>query len=195
MLLINNLFGEYDSTTSEGRGANAASNLMRYFEEGKKIAAKKAQQLYKGEIDINEACKNEAIEKFSTAYIPYTEISEETGEINIEYGMAFATIYISHLDNDNDGALRPEELGPVGHIVDQIDGSGRITKSKMLAWLIFQDCIEVYNGIITPHEAAKAYMWANNDPVFVVEKLKLIYSKLNLGEREMEFSKPEPVKN
>ncbi len=195
MLLINNLYGEYDASTSEGRGANAASNLMKYFEEGKKIAGMKAQQLLKGEIDITEACRNEAIEKFSSAYIPYTEINEETGELDLEYGLAFATIYINHLDNDKDGALRPEELGPVGHIVDQIDSNGKITKGKMLAWLIFQDCIDVYNGVITPHEAAKSYMWTSNDSVFVVNKLREIYSKLNLEKKELEFCAPQPIKN
>lgn len=195
MLLINNLYGDYDESTAEGRGANAATNLMKYFNEAKKIAEENGIKLQKGEIDIKEACKNEAIEKFSMAYIPYTEVDEETGNLNTEYGMAFSNIYLSNLDNDNDGVLHPDELGPVGHVVDQIDCSGRITKSKLFAWLIFQDCVELFNGIITPNEAAKAYIWAINDPAFVVEKLREIYKKLELKEKEESFSVPQPVRN
>ncbi len=195
MLLINNLYGEYDASTAEGRGANAASNLMRYFIEGKKIAEEKARKLLKGEIDMEDACKNPAIEKFSTAYIPYAEIDEETGEIDLEYGLAFATIYLNTLDNDNDGILKADELGPVGYIIDQIEPTGRITIGKLLSWLIFQDCVDVYNGVITPQEAAKAFMWINNDPEFVVSKLREIYIKLNLKEKEEIFAEPQPVKN
>ncbi|OGI02043.1 MAG: hypothetical protein A2Y25_04085 [Candidatus Melainabacteria bacterium GWF2_37_15] len=194
MLLINNLYGEYDSETPEGRGANAASNLMKYFAEGKKIASENAKKLVKGIITMDEACKNSAIEKFSRAYIPYTEINEESGEINLEYGMAFSTIYLNSLDRDNDGVLPAEELGPIGHIIDQIEPDGKITKSKFLSWLIFQDCINVYNGIISPQEAARAVIWAANDPVFVIEKLKEIYYRLNLKAREESFRSPEPVR-
>lgn len=194
MLLINNLYGEYDSNTAEGRGANAAANLTKYFIEGRKIAEEKAKQLLKGEIDLTEACKNQALEDFSRAYIPYTEISEETGELNLEYGLAFSAIYIEAFDRDKDGVLQSEELGPVGCIIDKIDNSGKITKSKLLAWFIFQDCIDSYNGVISPQEAARSFMWANNDPIFVVEKLVEIYDKLNLKEKENSFRVPEPVK-
>ena len=69
-----------------------------------------------------------------------------------------------------------------------------ITKGKFFAWLIFQDCVEVYNGIISPNEAGKALLWANNDPFFVVEKLREIYRRLKLEEKEESFVTPEPIK-
>lgn len=195
MLLINNLHGEYNSETAEGRGANAASNLIKYVLKGKKLAEQNAYKLVKGEINVEEACRNSALESLSQAYIPYTEINEETGEINLEYGMAFATIYINSLDVDGDGAIDVEECGPAGYIVDQVDPSGKITRGKFLAWLIFQDCIDVYNGIITPQEALKAQMWAINDPVFVIQKLREIYYKLGLKEKEASFMAPVPIEN
>lgn len=193
MLLISNLYGNYNSETAEGRGANAAANVIKYIIEGKKVAEQNAIKLLKGEISLKEAAYNSALEPLSRSYIPYTEIDEETGEIDLEYGLAFAAIYIKGLDRDGDGALTIEEAGPCGYIIDQIDQSGRITKGKFLAWLIFQDCIDVYNGIISPAESARAMVWASTDPVFVTEKLREIYNGLGLREKEEEFAAPEPV--
>ncbi len=193
MLLINNLFGEYDADTSEGRGANAAANVIKYIREGKKIAEKNSTKFLKGELSPENAIKNSALEILAKSYIPYTEINEETGKMDLEYGLAFASIYINSLDTDNDGAITVGEAGPCGNLIDQINPNGKITKGKFLAWLIFQDCIDVYNGVISPDEAGKAMLWAINDPKFVVEKLKEIYNKLNLKEKEEEFKVPEPV--
>lgn len=193
MILINNLYGEYDSSTAEGRGANAAANIMKYFNEGKKIAQENTKKLVKGEISIEEALKNPALEKFSTAYIPYTEIDEETREADINYGMAFATVYLNSLSNDNTGRIPAHELGSIGHVIDQIEPTGFITRSKFLAWLIFQDCVSVYNGVISPQEAARSLIWANNDPFFVVQKLQEIYYSLSLKEKEETFLEPTPV--
>lgn len=195
MLLINNLFGEYDASTSEGRGANAASNVIKYIIEGKKIAEENAKKLLKGIISLEDACKNESIEKLAHCYIPYTEVKEGTGDLDLEYGLAFATVYLNALDTDNDGAITPQEAGPCGHIIDQIDPTNKITKGKFLAWLIFQDCIDTYNGVISPQEAGKALIMASNNPGFVIEKLKEIYNKLNLKEVENSFKTPEPVNN
>lgn len=195
MLLINNLHGKYNAETSEGRGANAAANVVKYIVEGKKIYEENVKNLLKGKLSLENATKNSSLQALSTAYIPYTEISEETGQMNLEYGLAFATVYINLLDNDNDGALTVQEAGPCGYIIDQINPDGRITKGKFLAWLVFQDCIDVYNGIISPQEAGKAMVWINNDPKFVIEKLKEIYNKLNLKEKEEEFKTPQPVNN
>ena len=193
MLLINNLFGEYDAETSEGRGANAAANVIKYIEEGKKIATENTKKFLKGELTPDKAVRNSAIETLARAYIPYAEISEETGQIDLEYSLAFASIYINSLDTDDDGAITVREAGPCGQLIDQIDPNGKITKGKFLAWLIFQDCIEVYNGVISPQEAGKALLWASNDPNFVVKKLKEIYSKLNLKEKEEKFKTPQPI--
>ncbi len=193
MFLINNLYGEYDSTTSEGRGANAASNVCKYIKEGKKIAEENTRKFLKGELTPEKAVKNNALEKLAHAYIPYAEVSEETGQMDLKYGLAFASVYINSLNSRNDDSITVYEAGPCGQLIDQIDPSGRITKGKFLAWLIFQDCINVYNGVISPQEAGKAFLWANNDPNFVVEKLKEIYNKLNLKEKEEEFKTPQPV--
>ena len=193
MLLINNLCGAYDPETSEGRGANAALNVVKYIHEGRKIAEENAKRLLKGEISLVDANKNSAIESLSKAYIPYTEINEETGQMDISYGLAFASVYINSLDRDNDGALTVEEAGPCANLIDQINPNGKITKGKFLAWLVLQDCVDVYNGVISPQEAGKALLWANSDPRFVIEKLREIYNKLNLQEKESEFQVPQPV--
>ncbi|HSA05764.1 MAG TPA: hypothetical protein P5556_01135 [Candidatus Gastranaerophilales bacterium] len=193
MLLINNLCGDYNSETPEGRGANAAANVIKYINEGRKIAEENTKKFLQGNLTPDNVLKNTALETLATAYIPYLEVSEETGEMDIEYGLAFAGVYINSLDKDNDGAISTLEAGPCGRIIDQIDPSGKITKGKFLAWLIFQDCIEVYNGVISPQEAAKAVQWACSDPKFVVEKLKDIYNRLNLKEKENTFKIPEPV--
>jgi hypothetical protein len=193
MLLISNLCGSYDSETPEGRGANAALNVIKYIEEGRKIAEENAKKLLKGEINIREANRNTAVETLSRSYIPYTEINEESGQMDISYGLAFASVYINSLDRDNDGAITVEEAGPCGRLIDQIDPNGKITKGKFLAWLVFQDCVDVYNGVISPQEAGKALLWASSDPRFVVEKLREIYNKLNLKEREDSFKVPQPV--
>ncbi len=195
MLLINNLHGEYDASTPEGRGANAAANLVKYILEGKKIAKENTLKFLKGELTPSKAVRNSAIEALASAYIPYTEINEETGKMDLEYGLAFASIYLNALDNDQDGVLTVKEAGVCGQIIDMIDNSGKITKGKFLAWLIFQDCIEVYNGVISPQEAARAMLWAGKDPRFVVEKLREIYERLNLRDKEEEFKQPEPVKS
>jgi len=193
MFLINNLYGEYNPETSEGRGANAAFNVIKYIEEGKKIADENTRKFLKGELAPERAVQNSALETLSQSYIPYTEISEETGQMDLEYGLAFATVYINSLDIDGDEAITIQEAGPCGDIIDMIDPNGKITKGKFLAWLIFQDCIEVYNGVISPQEASKAMLWATSDPEFVIEKLKEIYEKLNLKEKEKEFKTPQPV--
>lgn len=195
MLLINNLYGEYDANTAEGRGANAAANVVKYFKEAQKVASQKAQKLIKGEITLEEACKNEVIEKLAQAYIPYAEIDEETGEINFEYAMAFATVYVNALDKDNDGAIPAQEFGSLGHVIDRIDPTGYITTGKFLAWLIFEDSVDVYSGVISPQEGGKALVMANNDPLFVSDKLQEIYHKLNLKEKEETFATPEPVRS
>lgn len=195
MLLINNLYGEYDAETSEGRGANAASNVVKYILEGKKIAEENTRKFLKGELTPENAVKNTAIEALASAYIPYTEINEETGQMDLEYGLAFASIYLNSLDSDNDGAITVNEAGPCGNLIDLIDPNGKITKGKLLAWLIFQDCIEIYNGVISPQEAGRAMLWASNEPEFVVNKLKEIYDKLNLREKEEKFEIPEPVRS
>ena len=194
MLLINNLYGQYNAETAEGRGANAASNVVKYILEGKKIIEQNAVKLLKGEIGLDEASRNSALEALSQAYIPYTEISEETGELNIEYGMAFTTVYLNAFDKDGSGVVTAEEAGQWGHLIDQINPNGKITKGKFFAWLIFQDCIEAYNGVISPNEAGKAMLWVNNDPCFVVEKLREIYRRLKLEEKEESFVTPEPIK-
>lgn len=195
MLLINNLFGEYNAETSEGRGANAAANVVKYISEGKKIAEENTRKFLRGELTPENAIKNDAIETLASAYIPYTEIDEESGKMDLEYGLAFASVYLNSLDSDNDGAITVEEAGPCGNLIDQIDPTGKITKGKFLAWLVFQDCVEVYNGVISPQEAGRAMLWAVEDPGFVIEKLKEIYNKLNLGEKEREFHTPEPVRS
>lgn len=195
MLLINNLFGEYDAEKAEGRGANAASNVIKYIMEGKKIAENNSRKFLRGELSPEKAIKNSAIETLASAYIPYTEVNEETGEMNLEYGLAFASIYLNALDTDNDGAITIHEAGPWGKIIDLINPNGKVTKGKLLAWLIFQDCIEVYNGVISPQEAGRAMLYASNEPEFVVEKLKEIYNKLNLEEKEIDFEVPEPVRS
>lgn len=195
MLLINNLHGNYDAETSEGRGANAAANVVKYIEEGKKIYEENTKKFLKGNLNLEKATKNTALEALAGSYIPYTEINEETGQMNLEYGLGFATVYINSLDTDDDGALTVQEAGPCGYIIDQINPNGKITKGKFLAWLIFQDCINVYNGVISPQEAGKAMMWAHKDPRFVIAKLREIYNKLNLQEKEEKFETPEPIIN
>ncbi len=195
MLLISNLCGEYNCETAEGRGANAAANVAKYIQEGRKIYEENTKRFLKGELSPLDALKNSAIETLASAYIPYAEINEETGQMDLSYSLAFASVYINSLDRDNDGAITVQEAGPCGHIIDQIDPNGKITKGKFLAWLVFQDCVDIYNGVISPQEAGKAVLWASNDPDFVVSKLRDIYYKLNLKEKEQEFVTPEPVKS
>jgi hypothetical protein len=194
MILINYLHGPYDSETSEGRGANAAYNVVRYIEEGKKIAEKKIKQLMRGEITFEEAKKNEPLETLARVYVPYMPVDEETGIPDYKYGLAFASVYLSAFDGDRDGAITPQEAGPLGHIIDFIPPYGKITPGKFLAWFIFQDCTEVYNGVISPKEAGLALMIAGKEPDYTQEQLKALYLGHGINKFEKEFVIPQPAK-
>jgi hypothetical protein len=194
MILINNLHGPYNAETSEGRGANAANNVINYFEEGKKIAEQKARQFMNGEIGLEEATKNQAVETLATAYIPYMPIDEETGVPDYKYGLAYSSVYISAFDSDQDGALAPQEAGPFGHVIDFVAPYGKITPGKFLTWLIFQDCTDVYNGVISPREAGASLMMAQKDPAYVKDQLKVLYFGHGIDNFEQEFITPQPAK-
>jgi len=193
MILINNLHGPYNAETSEGRGANAAYNVVKYFEEGKKIAETKVKQFMNGEIGLEEASRNSAIETLAKAYIPYMPIDEETGTPDLKYGLAYCSVYINTFDNDNDGALTPQEAGPFGHVIDFVAPYGKITAGKFLAWLIFQDCVNVFNGVISPQEAGTAMMMVQKDPAYVKEQLNIIYFGHGIDNFEQEFTVPQPA--
>jgi hypothetical protein len=194
LLLISNLCGDYDSETPEGRGANAAANVVKYIKEGKRISRENIKKFLSGELGVAESLENPAMDALATAYIPYMEVEEHSAKINLNYGMAFATVYINLIEEEKNAGVTPQQAGPNGEIIDQIDNSGRITPGKFLAWLIFQDCVDVYNGVISPQEASKAFEWGIMDPQFVIEKLREIYSQLNLKEKEKSFVIPEPVR-
>jgi len=112
--------------------------------------------------------------------------------LNLRQGMAFASVYIKAFDKDNDGAMTVEEAGPLGGLIDSIDQSGKITAGKFLSWLIFQDCSEVLNGVLSPNEVSKSLLLVNNDPAFVVEKLKEIYEGYKIDDLERDFELPLP---
>lgn len=193
MILINNLNGPFDSETSEGRGANAAHNVIKYLEEGKKILEQKAKQYMNGEITLQETTENKPLETLASAYIPYMPVDEETGIPDYKYGMAYASVYISAFDKDKDGALTTQEAGPFGQVMDFTAPYGKITKGKLLSWLIFQDCTDVYNGVISPKEAGAALTLAKRDPEYAQEQLKVIYFSHGIYELENEFTTPHPI--
>lgn len=194
MILINYLHGPYNAETSEGRGANAAHNVVQYIEEGKKIATQKVLRFMKGEISLEEAAKNEALESLSGAYIPYMPVDEETGKPDFNYGLAYSSVYLSAFDSDNDGAITPKEAGPFGFVIDFVAPFGKITPGKFLTWLIFQDSINNYNGVISPSEAGAAMMLTQKDPAFVKERLQLIYFGHGIDKYEEKFTVPQPAK-
>ena len=191
MLLINNLYGPYDSNTSEGRGANAAYNVTRYLEEGKQIIIKKAKEYKESKIPLQELSKNAPLEALASAYIPYMPINEETGEPDIEYGLAYASVYVEYFDKDNDGAMTVQEAGPLGYIMDFAGSQNRITPGKVLAWLIFQDCTQDFTGVISPNEATSAIVLAQKEPVYVMGQLRKIYFTYKLDRLEEEFTTPQ----
>lgn len=193
MILINNLHGPYDAETSEGRGANAAFNVIRYIEEGKRILEEKAIKLLKGEISIEETMKNEPLENLSKAYIPYMPVNEETERPDFKYGLAFSSVYISAFDSDKDGCITPQEAGPFGDVIDFVAPFGKITPGKFLTWLLFQDCTEFYNGVISPKEAGMSMMLVQREPEFVKNQLKKIYQGHGIDKLEEEFSFPHAV--
>ena len=193
MLLINNLHGPYNAETSEGRGANTAHNVLRYIEEGKKVVEENAKRFMNGEIGLEEAVKNKSLETLSTAYITYMPVDEETSIPDFKYGLAFASVYISGFDRDNDGAITPQEAGPLGNIIDFTAPYGKITPGKFLSWLLFQDCTDFYNGVISPKEAGISMMLAQTEPEMVRDKLKTIYFGHGINQYEEEFTTPHPI--
>lgn len=193
MLLINNLCGPYNGNSSEGQGANAAHNVLKYLDEGKKIIMKKAAQYKNSRIPLQELKENAPLEALASAYIPYMPVNEETGVPDFEYGLAYAAVYVNYFDKDNDGAMTVQEAGPLGHIMDFISPENKITPGKFLAWLIFQDCTEVFSGVISPKEASMALMLAYKQPGYVMEQLRNIYLNHGLDKLEKEFTTPEPV--
>ena len=193
MLLINSLTGPFDFNTAEGLGANTACKVLEYIEKGKKKAEDNLRNFLKGEINFDQVSKNEEFEALSKAYIPYSSIDEETETLNLRQGMAFASVYIKAFDKDNDGAMTVQEAGPLGSLIDTIDQSGKITPGKYLSWLIFQDCSDVLNGVLSPNEVSRSLILANNDPAFVVEKLREIYKGYKIDELERDFELPLPM--
>ena len=192
MLLINSLTGPFDFNTAEGLGANTAYQVLDYISKGKKKAEDNLRMFLKGEISADQVSVNEEFSSLSRAYIPYSSIDEETETLNLRQGMAFASVYIKAFDKDNDGAMTVEEAGPLGGLIDSIDQSGKITAGKFLSWLIFQDCSEVLNGVLSPNEVSKSLLLVNNDPAFVVEKLKEIYEGYKIDDLERDFELPLP---
>ena len=193
MLLINSLTGPFDFNTAEGLGANTACKVLEYIKKGKKKAENNLRNFLKGEISFDQVAKNEEFEALSKAYIPYSSIDEETEALNLRQGMAFASVYIKAFDKDNDGAMTIEEAGPLGGLIDTIDQSGKITPGKYLSWLIFQDCSDVLNGVLSPNEISRSLLLVNNDPAFVVEKLREIYKGYKIDELERDFELPLPM--
>jgi len=193
MLLINSLTGPFDFNTAEGLGANTACKVLEYIEKGKKKAENNLRNFLKGEISFDQVAKNEEFEALSKAYIPYSSIDEETETLNLRQGMAFASVYIKAFDKDNDGAMTVAEAGPLGGLIDTIDQSGKITPGKYLSWLIFQDCSDVLNGVLSPNEISRSLLLVNNDPAFVVEKLREIYKGYKIDELERDFELPLPT--
>lgn len=194
MFLINYLNGPFDFETSEGKGANAACQVLGHITKGKKQAEENLRKFLKGEISVDEAHKNDEFNVLSKAYIPYSSIDEETESLDLRQGMAFASVYIQAFDKDNDGAMTVQEAGPVGELIDSIDMNGKITPGKFLSWLIFQDCTDTLNGVLSPMEVKKALFVVNNDPEFVVEKLREIYKGYKIDKLEKDFELPLPNK-
>jgi len=192
MFLINNLNGPFDGETAEGRGANAAYSVVCHIQNGKKHAEENLRKFLKGEINTNEACQIDEFKVLSNAYIPYSSLDEETEAIDLKQGMAFATLYVKAFDSDNDGAMSVQEAGPIGALVDSIDPTGKITPGKFLSWLIFQDCTENLNGVLSPLEASRALLVVQNDPEFVSNKLKDIYKGYKIDQLEKDFVLPLP---
>jgi len=193
MLLINSLNGPFDFNTAEGMGANAAYQVLDFIKKGKKKAEDNLRQFLKGEISMDKVSNNEEFNALSKAYIPYSSIDEETEALNLRQGLAFTSIYIKEFDKDNDGAMTLQEAGPLGGLIDEIDRSGKITPGKYLAWLIFQDCSNVLNGVLSPNEVSRAMLLVKNDPAFVVEKLREIYKGYKIDEIERDFELPLPT--
>jgi hypothetical protein len=192
MLLINSLNGPFDFETAEGLGANTAYQVLNHIQKGKKKAEDNLNKFLKGEINAEQVSDNEDFDVLSRAYIPYSSIDEDTEVLNLKQGMAFASVYIKAFDTDNDGAMTVQEAGPVGQIIDSIDQTGKITPGKFLSWLIFQDCSDVLNGVLSPMEVKRSLLVVNNDPAFVVEKLKEIYNGYKINELERDFELPLP---
>jgi len=193
MLLINSLNGPFDFNTAEGMGANAAYQVLDFIKKGKKKAEDNLRQFLKGEISMDKVSNNEEFNALSKAYIPYSSIDEETEALNLRQGLAFTSIYIKEFDKDNDGAMTLQEAGPLGGLIDEIDRSGKITPGKYLAWLIYQDCSNVLNGVLSPNEVSRAMLLVKNDPAFVVEKLREIYKGYKIDEIERDFELPLPT--
>ena len=193
MLLINSLNGPFDFNTAEGLGANTACKVLEYIEKGKQKAEENLRKFLKGEIGFDQVSNNEEFNALSKAYIPYSSIDEETEALNLRQGMAFASVYIKAFDKDNDGAMSIQEAGPLGSLIDSIDQSGKITPGKYLSWLIFQDCSDVLNGVLSPTEVSRSLALVNHDPDFVVEKLKEIYQGYKINELEKDFELPLPT--
>ena len=193
MLLINSLNGPFDFNTAEGMGANAACQVLDFIKKGKQKAEDNLRKFLKGEIGLDKVSNNEEFNALSKAYIPYSSIDEETEELNLRQGLAFTSVYIKEFDKDNDGAMTVQEAGPLGGLIDEIDRSGKITPGKYLAWLIFQDCSDVLNGVLSPNEVSRAMLLVNNDPAFVVEKLREIYKGYKIDELERDFELPLPT--
>lgn len=194
MILINNLHGPYNAETSEGRGANTAHNVINYITEGRKIAEKNVKQFMNNEIGLEEASKNKALETLSSAYITYMPIDEETGIPDYKYGLAYSSVYINAFDRDQDGAITPQEAGPLGFVIDFIAPFGKITPGKFLSWLIFQDCVNISNGVISPRKACTSMMTVQKDPEYVKDQLKVIYFGHGIDKFEQEFTVPSPAR-
>ena len=150
------------------------------------------KRFLKGEINSQELSNNEEFSSLSRAYVPYSSIDEETQALNLRQGMAFASVYIKAFDQDNDGAMSIKEAGPIGNLVDSIDGTGKITPGKFLSWLIFQDCSEVLNGVLSPNEVKRSLSLVNKNPEFVAAKLKEIYKGFKIDELERTSELPSP---
>jgi len=192
MFLINSLHGPFDANTAEGMGANTAVKVLELIATGKRKAEDNLRKFLKGEMKLEEVGQNDEFKALSQAYIPYSSIDEETEALNLKQGLAFTTAYINAFDKDRDGAMTIEEAGPMGRLIDSIDDSGFITPGKYLAWLIFQDCSDVMNGVLSPMEIARSLMVVNKDPEFVAEKLKEIYKGYKINELERDFELPLP---
>jgi len=192
MLLINSLNGPFDFNTSEGMGANTACQVLEYISNGKKKAEDNLRKFMKGELSAELVSVNEDFNNLSRAYIPYSSIDEDTEVLNLRQGMAFASVYIKAFDKDNDGAMTIEEAGPIGNLLD-IDQTGKITPGKFLSWLIFQDCSDILNGVLSPLEVQRSLMVANKDPQFVAEKLREIYEGYKIEKLERDFELPLPM--
>lgn len=190
MLLINNLHGPFTGETSIGRGSNAAYNYIKYIKAGKAVLEQKINQFKNGEISLEETSENAPFEALASAYIPYMPFDQETLIPDYEYGLAFAALYINAFDSDGDGAITSAEAGSLGSIINFDSENENITPGKFLAWLMFQDCTDVYGGVISPKEASRAFKLAQYDPEYVQEQLKYLYYAHKLDRREKSFISP-----